>query len=233
MTKKKILLLSIICIVSFLFIKKGIENNYNYLKESFYSWDMGEIYDSKEKEKIIEQLTKYINKCSVNERNLLEAISPYIKVFKEDNMILINYIENCNYYGTSGRESYLIIKWKNNASILYESSTLNLYDIIFLCENEYLLLCHDYRFSNNVGIYLIKLFLNDNTLVQKTTETIINNELPNSFYMDLGCLRSYTGYIESRIKDKNIIFMDGDNKEYLLEYSENEGYTFQLEEKVR
>lgn len=205
--------------------------NYNYLKESFYSWDMGEIYDSKKKEKIIEQLAKYINKCSINELNMLETISPYIKIFKEDNMILINYMENCNYYGTSGRESYLIIKWKNNASILYESAALNFYDIIFFGENEYLLLCHDYRFSNNAGIYLIKLILNDSTLVQKTTETIINNELPSSFYMDLGSLRSYTGYIESRIEDKNIIFMDGDNKEYLLKYSENEGYTFQLEEK--
>lgn len=230
-SKKKAVLFSIICIVSIILVKKGMEYNYNYLKESFHSWDMGEIYDNKTKKKIIEQLAEYINKCSIDELDILETISPYIKIFKEDNIILINYIENCNYYGTSGRDSYLIVKWENNTSILYESVALNPYDFIFLDENEYLLLCHDYRFSNNVGIYLIKLSLNNSTLVQRTIETIINDELPSSFYMDLGNLRSYTGYIESRIEDKNIIFMDGDKKEYLLEYSENEGYSFQLEEK--
>ena len=151
MLKKKVVLFAILCIISFILIKKGMEYNYDYLKENFYSWDMGEIYDSKEKEKIIEQLAGYINKCSINELNMLETISPYIKILEYDNMVLINYMENCNYYGTSGRDSYLIIKWGNNTSILYKSVALNPYDVIFLDENEYLLLCHDYRFSNNTS----------------------------------------------------------------------------------
>lgn len=192
---------------------QDLVKNYQELTDQFDYWDnhqIGEDY----KKLIITNLVEELTKQKVLDTEMLSYLSPFLRVIQKDELSFIEYRENPEFYGTSGKGSYLIAWKQGYAKVIDENDSIHVEDIVRINEKEYLIIAKDYKFSNKEGIRLIR-FLDSKQEKGFVTSNVIPDDLPQGYSFD-GSFYSDTGTIRYSIEGSTVILNNG-KSEYRMD----------------
>lgn len=191
----------------------NLVKNYQELIDQFNYWDNNQI-GTDYKVLIITKLEEVMARQNILDTEMLTYLSPFLKVIEWNEFSLVEYSENPEFYGTSGRDTYHIL-WKPGYAKLIDvnGSSIQVKDIMQIHENEFILIANDYKFSNVEGINLIRLIITNNGM---ETSNITPDNIPEG-YMYNESFYSNTGNISYTIEGKTIIFNNG-KSEYRIEF---------------
>jgi len=228
--KKIIAVVLFICLVGtgvFFYInshsKQGQDTDIQAL---FTSWDKGEVEDS-EKTKIIEALMDYVSKnpqASIEAD--LQALSNHISVFEAGNFSMIQYIENPEFYGSSGRESYHFVVYNGQLIMIDSKGSMRIDEIIKRDDNLYIVYATDYRMSNITGVQIFNIEIDDRTINQRHIinkddlgEKFVYDDVSNILYYDNG----HIYFKEIRDNGNEILITAGDT-DFFMRLDQDELY---------
>jgi|HigsolmetaAR201D_1030396.scaffolds.fasta_scaffold31516_1 hypothetical protein len=155
--------------------------NHGVLKSLFQRWDEGKIGES-EKNNNINILHDFLTKNPNISTDELNALSPFITIYEIDRFRMVEYIENPEYYGLSGRESFHLTLADGKSNIIDSRGSMRIEDIRKTGEHVYTLFATDYKVSTVSGIKIFNLELDDDEV--RKTSLIKKEHLPETFYYD-------------------------------------------------
>ncbi|MEF2246112.1 hypothetical protein V1L65_14245 [Paenibacillus sp. IITD108] len=227
--KKTLAVILFICIsaigVYFYFNSNQEKEQAINIQTLFSKWDKGEVKDS-EKADIMNALAESVSKNPQITIKEIEALSNYISVFEADNLRVIQYIENPEFYGSSGRESYHVVVHNNQTKMLGSKGSMRIEEIIKRDEHLYYVYATDYRVSNITGIQIFSIELDGRTL---NRHSLFNKEvLAEKFVYDdkseiLYYENGHVYFKEIRDKGNNILIFAGDT-DFIMQLSEDGFY---------
>lgn len=177
MKKISIVIFSCLILVGVLYYlnfdqKRGQED----IQALFSRWDRGEVEDS-EKTKIMNTLADSLRENPQFSIEEIEEISNFFSVFEADSLKVIQYIENPEFYGSSGRESFQIVVYNDLVEIIDSRGSMRIEEIKRRDEHLYYVYATDYRVTNITGIQIFKIEIEDGQTLD--WNSLINKERLN------------------------------------------------------
>lgn len=126
------------------------------LKIKFMSWDKGEITESEARE-IMESLVDFLISVPELPTEVIQNLSPHITVYEMDRLRIVQYIENPNFYGSSGKGSYHIVMYEGKVEWIGHHGSMRIDDMVQFNDHLYYIYATDYRFSNITGIQILSI----------------------------------------------------------------------------
>lgn len=227
--KKIIAVVLFICLIGigmYVYINSSSkQGQVNDIQLLFNRWDNGEVEDS-EKMKIIEVLMDYVSKNPQASNEDLQAISNNILVFVIEDFKMIQYIENPEFYGSSGRESYHFIVFKGESKMIDSKGSMRIDEIIKREDNLYFVFATDYRVSNITGVQLFNIEIDDDTLnlnhiinKEGLVEKFVYDDVSNILYYDNGHI-----YFKEITDNGNEVLITAGDTDFLMRLDEDELY---------
>lgn len=224
-----------ICIISigifFYFNSNQEQDQDTDIQTLFSKWDNGEVEDS-DKTKIMNVLADSVSKNPQLSIREIEALSNYISVFEVDNLRVIQYIENPEFYGASSRESYHLVVYNDQTQMIDSKGSMRIEEIKKRDEHLYYVFATDYRVSNITGIQIFNIEIDGHTI---NRHSLINKErLAEKFVYDdaSGILYYENGHIyfkEIRDNGNDVLINVGDT-DFLMQLGEDGLYRVSLNE---
>lgn len=225
MFKKFSVILVILSILLTMACSNQTQSNYYELKSLFQKWDEGKIGEY-EKINIIHDLYDFLSKNPKFSSEEIKALSPFISVFQIDSLRIIEYIENPEYYGSSGRESFHLTLVNGKTNMLNNRGSMRIVEIRKTGEHLYTLFATDYKVSNVTGIKILKLEVDDDDV--RKSSLIKQEHLLENFYYDVTSEVLYynNGHIFFKeISDNgDTVVISIENSEYIMSLVQNEYY---------
>jgi hypothetical protein len=199
--------------------KRGQED----LQALFNRWDRGEVEDS-EKTKIMNTLADRLRENPQFSIKEIEEISKFFSFFEADSLKVIQYIENPEFYGSSGRESFHIVVYNDLVEIIDSRGSMRIEDIKRRDEHLYYVYATDYRITNITGIHVFKIEIEDGQTLDWSS--LINKErLTDNFQYDEASevLYYHDGHIYYKeIRDNgNEVLITAADTDYLLQLGDD------------
>jgi len=221
--KKMITVVLSVCIIAIgvylYFNSNSVKGQDADIQTLFNKWDKGEVKDS-EKTNIINALADSISENPQMTIGEIEALSNYISVFEADNLRIIQYIENPEFYGASARESYHLAVYSNQTNRIGSKGSMRIEEIIKRDERLYYVYATDYRASNITGIQVFSLEIDSSTM---NWRSLLGKEgLSDKFVYDDGSEILY--YENGHIYFKEI----GDNGNDIVITAEDTDFSMKL-----
>lgn len=141
----------------------GVNQQVADLEIAFKQWNQGTVTTTEAVE-IMEQLLDYLIKHPDIGSEELQSISPQLKLFDEDPIKIIEYIENPEFYGSSARGSYHLLIYGDKGTILDQDGSMEIERILKVEDQKYLIFVTNYQFSNMTGIDIYSLTLDQEHL---------------------------------------------------------------------
>lgn len=147
----------------FLFSLLFINNRkYTALHTMFEKWDNVEA-DTVQKNETIKLFADFLTKNHEISVEDIHNISARLKVYEQDELRIIEYIENPEFYGSSSRLSYHTAMYGDKVKVLNAGGSIKIDEIINLNESLYYMYATDYRFSNITGINIFRIAINEDS----------------------------------------------------------------------
>lgn len=192
----------------------------------FRRWDEGKIENS-EKVNVIGLLADYLSEKKQISSEDIKSISPYLSVYEVDNLILVEYIENPEFYGLSARESYHIAIYNGKSEIIESKGSMWITDVRNV-NGDVVIYAIDYRVSTITGVRIIKLEIVGDTI---SVESLIRKEsLIDRFYYDeisevLYYQNGHLSFKEITDNGDQVLITVGDT-DFLMIFNQNGYYQF-------
>lgn len=143
----------------------------------FNKWDQGEVVQE-QGSVIMEELMNDLIEHPQTSTKAIENLSPHMKVFEMDHFKMIEYIENPQFYGTSGRGSYLIAMADGKVELIDSNGSMRIHEVVER-DPYYYVYATDYRVSNITGIKIFRILMQEHTV---QIQSLINqNEILPGF----------------------------------------------------
>ncbi len=208
----------IIFMVTILIMLKSKEKEID-LKVAFDKWDTGVVKDTEGTE-IMNGFVNYLIKNPEVSIEDIKNFSSQIKIYEINNFRVIEYIENPEFYGISGRGSYHIVIYNGIVELIDNNGSMLVDEIINVNDSIYYIYVTDYKFSNVTGINIFSITIYDNNI--KCKKIIAKDELIHGFKY-IGSLyydNSHIYFEDIRNKGKEV-FIKVNGSLYILELKED------------
>lgn len=228
--KKTIVVILFVCIISIgviYYFSSGQERGQDTdIRTLFTRWDREEVEDS-EKMSTMNALADSLRgkpQFSIQE---VDAISNFISVFEAGFLRVIQYIENPEFYGSSGKESFHLVVYNDLAEIIDSRGSIRIEEIKKRAEHLYYVYATDYKVSNMTGLRIFKIEIDDERAIN--LDSLVNKErLTDNFRYDEASEVLYYNdghlyYKEIRDNGSEVLITVGDT-DYLLQMDEDELY---------
>ncbi|WP_312812114.1 hypothetical protein [Sedimentibacter sp.] len=211
----------LLILILVLFLKIKIDNG---LYAMFDKWETGAV-DTTEGIDIMNSFTEYLAESREVSTEDIMKLSQRFKVYDIDGFRIIEYVENPEFYGNSGKGSYHIAMYNDIIEIIDSNGSIQIDEVIKLNDNLYSMYVTDYKFSNITGINIFSIAINEKGIEYKPI--ISNAEIPDGFqfieplYYDSGHI-----YFESIENDGSNVLISVNNTSYMLQLREDGLYHF-------
>ncbi|WP_313345432.1 hypothetical protein [Sedimentibacter sp.] len=221
MKKVYIAITMLVVLILFLLLKMKMDNS---LRAMFDKWETGDV-DTTESIEIMNSFIEYLAENPEISVEDIMNLSQRFKVYDIDGFRIIEYVENPEFYGNSGKGSYHIVMYNDIIEIIDSNGSIQIDDVIKLNDNLYSMYVTDYKFSNITGINIFSIAINEKGIGYKPI--ISSAEIPDGFqfieslYYDSGHI-----YFESTEYDGSNVFISVNNTSYMLQLREDGLYHF-------
>ncbi|NYB73462.1 hypothetical protein HZF24_04845 [Sedimentibacter hydroxybenzoicus DSM 7310] len=211
----------LVILLSVLLLKIKMDNSLNAI---FDKWEAGDI-NTTESIDIMNSFTEYLAENREISTEDIMNLSKRFKIYDIDGFRIIEYVENPEFYGNSGKGSYHIVMYNDIIEIIDSNGSIRIDEVIKLNDNLYSMYVTDYKFSNITGINIFGIAINEKGIEYKPI--ISNAEIPDGFqfieslYYDSGHI-----YFESIENDGSNVLISVNNTSYMLQLREDGLYHF-------
>gem|GEM_PF-2733059 len=133
------------------------------LQSMLARWDQGEVEEAKKNE-IMARLMDYTRTASKAPKDSLPSVSNRLSVKEAGELSIVEYIENPEFYGTSGRESNHFAVYDGRILWFDKKGSMRVDHLLEREDDLYYMLATDYRMSMITGIQLFELRLNQDEI---------------------------------------------------------------------
>ena len=211
----------LVILILALLLKMKIDNSLNSM---FDKWDNGDV-DTTEGVEIMNSFAEYLQENPEITTEDIIKLSQRFKVYDADGLRVIEYVENPEFYGNSGKYSYHIAMHGDKVELIDSEGSIRIEELNKIKDNLYGMYVTDYKFSNITGIDIFGITINENSI---NLEPIISREeIPDGFqfikslYYDNGHI-----YFEEIKSDGSSASINANGSSYVLQLNEDGLYHF-------
>ncbi len=164
--KKSYSIIVCMILVVLIFTLSKNQKTGNDFKSVFEKWDSGTI-EPLEKIEIMNSFLDYLVRYPKISNEYILSLSSLFRVYESDNLRIIEYIENPEFYGASARGSYHIVIYNDRVEIFDMNGSMRI-NKIYALDGLYYVYATDYKFSNVTGIDIFRAIIDEHNIEFKS-----------------------------------------------------------------
>lgn len=164
--KKSYSIIVCMILVVLIFTLSKNQKTGNDFKSVFEKWDSGTV-EPLEKIEIMNSFLDYLIRHPKISNEYILSLSSLFRVYESDNLRIIEYIENPEFYGASARGSYHIVIYNDRVEIFDMNGSMRINKISAL-DGLYYVYATDYKISNVTGIDIFRAIIDEHNIEFKS-----------------------------------------------------------------